>query len=122
MVSETLLRKSFVCKEKVIYPYGFNERAKNSNLENPTGKLFLPLPVFGNRRENLEKRHVNESTKFDTTDTLFAYIETFPPKTRSDNFRRTVERMKRKDLRKGASNTIDELKKHVMILRKGGES
>ena len=109
-------------KLHTIYRYGFNERAKNSNLENPTGKLFLPLPIFGNRRENLEKRHVNESTKFDTTDTLLTYIETFAPKTRSDNFPRTVEGMKRKDLRKVASNKMDELKKHVIILRKGGES
>ena len=37
----------------IIYPYGLNERAKNSNLEQPTGKLFPPLPRFGNKRENL---------------------------------------------------------------------
>ena len=35
------------------YPYGLNKRAKNSNLEQPTGKLFLPLSRFSNRRENL---------------------------------------------------------------------
>ena len=83
------------------------ERAKNSNLEQPTGTLFQLLPRFGNRRE---KRRVNEPTKLDTTDTLLAYIATFPPKTRSDNFRKIVEGMKQKNLRKLASNATDELK------------
>ena len=85
-------------------------RAKNSNLEQPTSKLFPPWPRFGNRHENLEKRPVNEPTKFDTTDTLLAHIEKLPPKTRSDNFRRILEGMKRTDLRKLASNATDELK------------
>ena len=67
-------------KLRTIYPYGLNERAKNSNLEQPTGKLFPPFPRFSNRRENLEKRRVNEPTKFDTTDTLLAHVATFPPK------------------------------------------
>ena len=93
-----------------IYPYGLSERDKNSNLEQPTGKLFLLLPGFGNRRQNLKKRRVKEPTKFDTTDTLIAHIATFPPKTRSDNFRRILEGMKRKDLRKLASHATDELK------------
>ena len=64
-----------------IYPYGLNERAKNSNLEQPAGKLFPPLPRFGNRREKVEKRRVNEPTKFCTTDTLLAYIAEVAPKT-----------------------------------------
>ena len=96
-------------KLRTIYPYGLNERAKNSNLEQPKGKLFLPLPRFGNRRENLEKRRVNKPTKFDITDTLLACIAKFPPKTRSDNFRRILEGMKRKDLRKLASTASDGL-------------
>ena len=45
-----------------MYPYGLNERAKNSNLEQPTDKLIPPLPRFCNRRENLVKRRVNEPT------------------------------------------------------------
>ena len=85
-------------------------RAKNSNLEQPTSKLFRPWPRFGNRHENLLKRRVNEPTKFDTTDTLLAHIEKLPPKTRNDNFRRILEGMKRTDLRKLASNATDELK------------
>ena len=93
-----------------IYPYSLNETAKNSNLEQPTGKLFPPLPRFGNNRENLEKRRVNEPTKFDTTDTLLAHIETFPPKNRRDNFHRILEGMDKKDVRKLASNATDELK------------
>ena len=93
-----------------IRPYGLNERAKNSNLEQPTGKLFPPLPRFSNRCKNLEERRVNEPTKLDTTDTLLAPIATFPPKNRSDNFRKILEGMKRKDLRKLASNATDELK------------
>ena len=31
-------------KLPTIYPYGLNERAKNSNLEQPTDKLFPSLP------------------------------------------------------------------------------
>ena len=99
MVSETLLCKCFVCKEKIIVyqtSLRLNERAKNSNLEQRKGKLFPPLPRFSNRRENLEKRCVNEPTKFDTTDILLAYIATFPPKNRSDNFSIILEGMKKK--------------------------
>ena len=64
-------------KLRTIHPYNLNERAKNSNLEQPTGKLFPPLPRFGNRRENLEKRRVNEPTKFDTSNALLAHIVIF---------------------------------------------
>ena len=56
------------------------------------------------------KKRVNKPTKFDTTETLLAHIAIFPPKNRSDNFRRILEGMKGKDLRKLASNATDELK------------
>ena len=42
-----------------IHPYGLNKRAKNSNLEQLAGKLFPPLPRFGNKCENIEKKRVN---------------------------------------------------------------
>ena len=58
----------------------------------------------------LKKRRVNEPTKFDTTETLLVHIATFPPKRRCGNFRRILEGIKRKDLRKLASNATDELK------------
>ena len=106
-----LQREDYLIKKlRTVYPYGLDERAKNSNREKPTGKLFPPLPRFRDRCENLEKRCVNEPTKFDTIDTLLAHIATFTPKSRSDNFRRILEGMKRKDLRKLASNATDELK------------
>ena len=70
-----------------------------------------------NKHENLEKRHVNEPNNFETTETLLAHIATFPPKYRKDNFRRTLEGMKGKDLRILASNATDELK-NMTILRK----
>ena len=54
------------------------------------------------------KKCVNETTKFDKTETLLAHI--FPPKNRNDNFRRILERMKRQDLTKLASNATDQLK------------
>ena len=92
-----------------VHPYSLSERAKNSNLEQPTGKLFPPLPRFSNRHENLEKRRANEPTNFDTTDTLLAHIATFPPKNSSDNFRRILG-MKRKGQRKLTSNASDEWK------------
>ena len=41
-------------KLHTIYLYGVNERVKFSNLEQPRGRL-LPLPRFGNRRENLKE-------------------------------------------------------------------
>ena len=97
-------------KLRTIYPYCLNKRAKNSNLQQPTGKFFPPLPRFSNRRENLEKRPVNKPTKFDTSNTLLAHIATCPPKNRRDNFRRILEGMKSKDLRKLASNGTNELK------------
>ena len=97
-------------KLHTIYPYGLNERAKNANLEQPTGKPSPPLPRFSYRCENLEKRQFNEPTKFGTSDTLLAHIATFLPKNRSDNFRRILEGMKRKYLRKLAANSTNELK------------
>ena len=63
-----------------MYPYGLNETAKNSNLDQPTVKLFPQILRFSNRRESLEKRLVNEPTRFDTTDTLLANTAIFPPK------------------------------------------
>ena len=96
-------------KLRTIYTYGLNERAKNSNLEQPTGKLFSPLLRVSNKRENLEKKRVNEPTKFDTSDILLAHIATFPPKNRCDHFRRILDGMKRKDLRKLASNATHDL-------------
>ena len=96
-----LQRKGYWMKKlRTIYPYALNERAKNSKLEQPTGKLFPPLPRFSNRCENLDKRPVNEPTKFDTTDTLLAHMATFPLNNRSKNFRRILEELKRKDLKK----------------------
>ena len=79
-------------------------------MEQPTGKFFPPLPRLGNRRENLEKRGVNEPTKFDTTETLLAHIATFPPKNSSYNFRRILKVMKGKDLRKLVSNATGGFK------------
>ena len=92
------------------YPFGLNERAKNYNLEQPIGKVFPPLPKFGTTRENLEKRRANEPTKFDTIETLLAAIVASPAKNGSDNFRRILEGMNGKDLRKLASNETGELK------------
>ena len=69
------------------------------------------LPKQCDRGENIKKRYINEPTKFDTTDTLLlAQIATFPQKTRSDNFRKILEGMKRDGLRKLASNATDDLK------------
>ena len=81
---------------RTIYPYGLYKRAKNSNLEQSTGKTFPLFLRFSNRRENLEKKRVNEPTKSDATDTLLARKATFPPKNRSDYFRRILEGMKKK--------------------------
>ena len=52
----------------------------------------------------------NTKSKFETTNTVLGHIITIPPKTRSDNFRRILEGIKKKDLRKLASNATDELK------------
>ena len=43
-------------KLHIMYAYGLNQIAKNSNLGQPTGKLFPPFPRFSNRRKNLEKK------------------------------------------------------------------
>ena len=70
-VQKLRLQREYYWMKKLctIYPYRFNERAKHSNLEQPTDKLFLRLPRYRheNRNENLEKRLVNEPTKFDIT-------------------------------------------------------
>ena len=106
-----LLREDYwMNKLCTICPYGLSQRAKSSNLEQPTSKFFPPLPRFGNWRENLERRRVSEPTKFNTTETLLAHIATIPPKNRSDNFRITLIGVKGKDLRKLVSNTTDEFK------------
>ena len=72
MVSEDHWMK----KLRTINPYGLNERAKNSNLEQTTGKRFPPPPRFSKRRENLKKRRANEPIRFDTTENLLAHIAT----------------------------------------------
>ena len=114
-----LLREDY-CMKKLgtIYLYGLNERAKISNLEQTTGKPFPHLPKIGSRRENLTI--LFEANKTDTTKTLLVRIATFP-RSRSNNFCRILKEMKRKDLRKLASNTTDELKIHEMILKKDGD-
>ena len=109
-------------KLRTIYPNGLNERAKKTNLEQPTGKLFLRLSRYGNRCQNLEEIRVNETTKFDTIETLLAHIAIFPQKSRSDNFRRILERMKGKYVRKLASNATNEFKTCDRDVATGGPS
>ena len=54
-----LKRKDYWMKKLcTIYPYCLNERVKNSNLEHPTGKLFPPLPRFG-QRVRIQKKDVS---------------------------------------------------------------
>ena len=112
-VQKLRLQREYYWMKKLctIYPYCFNERAKHSNLKQPTGKLFLPLPKYRheNSHENLEKRRVNEATKFDITETLLDCIATFPPKKRSGKFLRILDGMKGKDLRKLTSNVTEGL-------------
>ena len=50
------------------------------------------------------------NAKFEVANTVLTHIIIIPPKTWSHNFRRILEGMKRKDLRKLASNATDELK------------
>ena len=85
-------------KVRTIYLYSLHERTKNSNLEQSTGKLFLPLPRFSKRLEDSEERPVNEPTKFYTTETLLAHIATFPSKNRNVNFCRMLKEMKGKEV------------------------
>ena len=66
--------------------------------------------VWKLRLANLEKRPVNEPTKSDPADTLFAHIPAFPPKNWSDNFCKIFKGTKREDLRKLASNATHVLK------------
>ena len=87
-------------KLHTIYSHSLIDRAESCNVKQPTDKLFPPLPRFSNRSENLEKRPVNDPTKFDTTDTSLIPIAIFPPKSRSENFRRILEGMKINDQRK----------------------
>ena len=89
-----------------MYPYGLNERAKSFNLEQPTGKLFPPLPRFANRCENLEKRFVNKTNQIRRN----LYLSSSHSKILSDSFYTILEGMKRKDLIKLASNATDALK------------
>ena len=51
------VKKLFLEREDIGWtncaPYGLNERVKSSNLEQPTGKMFLPFPGFSNRCDYL---------------------------------------------------------------------
>ena len=87
-------------KLRTIYSHSLIDRGESCNVKQPTDKLSPPLPRFSNRRENLEKKPLNDPTKCDTTDTSLIPIAIFPPKGRSENFRRILEGMKRKDQRK----------------------
>ena len=83
-VQKLCLQREDYWTPKLRIIYGLKERAKNTNWEQPTGKLFLPSSKFRNRCENLENRHINEETKCDTNETLLSHIATFPPKRRNE--------------------------------------
>ena len=104
-------------KLRTIYPYDLTERTKNSNLEHPTSKLFPPLPRFGDRRENLSINQTNLRQL-----TPYQLTEEFPPRNKSENFRRILEGRKGKDLRKLASNVTNDLKTYDDTKKKDGVS
>ena len=89
MVSEILLCKTFVYKEKRI---GWKNCAPYILMVS----IKEPKTLVWNNQQTNFFRH--------------CHIATFPPKNRSENFCRILEWMKRKYLRKLASNATDELK------------
>lgn len=105
---------------RTIYPYGLNDkykRATNVHEDAPIGKLFSPLPRYGERLHGLDTRTRNGSRNLDQHTNFFNIFEThffdlfqsFESHTRADSIRKHLDQLNKKEVKKIISDIVDEL-------------
>ena len=105
---------------RTIYPYGLCDKFKKEgkiSSDAPKGKLFPPIPRYGERLAGLStrtrngSRNVNESTNFFNIFERHFYelYLSFEPKSRASSIRKYLEQLTRKEAKKIVADIVDEL-------------
>ena len=105
---------------RTIYPYGLNDkykRASNVDENAPIGKLFPPLPRYGERLPGLDtrtrngSRNLSEHTNFvNISEThFFDLFQSFEPHHRADSIRKHLDQLNKREVKKLISVIVDEL-------------
>lgn len=105
---------------RAIYPYGLCDkfrREKNIPEDAPIGKLFPPLPRYGERFHGLDTRTRNGSRNQDEHTNFFNIFDThfydlflsFEPQERADSVRKHLDQLNKKEVKKVVSDIVDEL-------------
>lgn len=114
-------REDFWMKRiRTIYPYGLCDKYKRNPKvpeDSPIGKLFPPLPRYGERLSGLETRTRNGSRNVDEHTNFFNIFEThfydlfqsFEPHSRADSIRKHLDQLNKKEVKKIVSDIVEEL-------------
>ena len=105
---------------RTIYPYGLCDkyrREKKVPDDAPIGKLFPPLPRYGERFPSLDTRTRNGSRNRDEHTNFFNIFEThffdlflsFEPHERADSIRKHLDQLNKKEVKKVVADIVDEL-------------
>ena len=105
---------------RTIYPYGLCDkyrREKKVPDDAPIGKLFPPLPRYGERFPGLDTRTRNGSRNRDEHTNFFNLFEThffdlflsFEPHERADSIRKHLDQLNKKEVKKVVADIVDEL-------------
>ena len=114
-------REDFWMKRmRTIYPYGLCDKyrkEKHVPQDAPIGKLFPPLPRYGDRLSGLNTRTRNGSRNRDEHTNFFNLFEThfynlflsFDPPTRADSIRKHLDQLNKREVKKVISDIVDEI-------------
>ena len=114
-------REDFWMKRlRVIYPYGLCDKYKGDKKlsdDAPIGKLFPPLPRYGERFPGLDTRTRNGSRNRDENTNFINIFEThffdlflsFEPHSRAAAIRKHLDQLNKKEVKKVVSEIVDEL-------------
>ena len=114
-------REDFWMKRmRTIYPYGLCDKYKKDKLvpvDAPIGKLFPPLPRYGERTPGLNTRTRNGSRNRDEHTNFFNLFEThfyhlflsFEPSARADSIRKHIDQLNKREVKKMISDIVDEI-------------
>ena len=114
-------REDFWMKRiRAIYPYGLCDKyrkEKHVPQDAPIGKLFPPLPRYGDRSSGLNTRTRNGSRNRDEHTNFFNLFEThfynlflsFDPPTRANSIRKHLDQLNKREVKKVISDIVDEI-------------
>lgn len=89
---------------RTVYPYGLNDKVKSTTQDKPVGKLFPPLSRHGSRYVDQRSRnHRNLDNQSLDLDAFFTMINKFNIDIRANEFRKTLDSFRQKDLRRLAA-------------------